>query len=353
MNKLLIVVLSGLLGLTGCMQWEDGDGTESLSLAAHGLFIVNEGNFNYGNATLSFYDPADNRVTNEVFIRANGFKLGDVAQSMIVDGDRGWVVVNNSNVIFAIDLTTGRERGRITGVGSPRYMHIVSDTKAYVSQIWSNVILIVNPTNYTVTGTILIPGMEDVDGSTEQMVQIGQYVYCNCWSYQNKLIKIDTETDRVVAEVETGIQPNSLVKDKYGRLWTLTDGGYPDSPQGHQSPQLFCVDPVTMTVTRSWRLPAGEVIGELQVNGTGDALYWIDDDIWRMEVEEVQLPQTPLIPAKGTIYYGLTVDPQSGDVYVADAIDYQQQGIVYRYNAAGILTDQFYVGITPGAYCWK
>jgi len=49
----------------------------------------------------------------------------------------------------------------------------------------------------------------------------------------------------------------------------------------------------------------------------------------------------------------LTVDPKNGDVYVADAIDYQQDGIVYRYTKEGKLIDQFYVGIIPGAFCWK
>ena len=43
----------------------------------------------------------------------------------------------------------------------------------------------------------------------------------------------------------------------------------------------------------------------------------------------------------------------NGDVYVADAIDYQQQGIVYRYTADGDAVDEFYAGVTPGAFCWK
>jgi hypothetical protein len=49
----------------------------------------------------------------------------------------------------------------------------------------------------------------------------------------------------------------------------------------------------------------------------------------------------------------LTICPRTGDVYIADAIDYVQQGMVYRYSSDGVLIDSFYVGIIPGAFCWK
>ena len=74
-----------------------------MSASGEGLFICNEGNFQYGNATLSYYDPATKSVQNEVFYRSNAMKLGDVAQSMVVRDGIGWIVVNNSHVIFAID----------------------------------------------------------------------------------------------------------------------------------------------------------------------------------------------------------------------------------------------------------
>ena len=355
MKRILRYILPAALCLTalgGCMKWDYGK-TEKFSASGTGLFITNEGMFQYGNATLSYYDPETKQVENEVFYRANAMKLGDVAQSMTIRDGVGWIVVNNSHVIFAIDINTFREVGRITNLSSPRYIHFVSDEKAYVTQIWDNRIFIVNPKRYEITGYIECPDMTAESGSTEQMVQYGKYVFVNCWSYQNRILKIDTETDRVVDELVVGIQPTSLVMDKNYKLWTITDGGYEGSPYGYEAPSLYCIDAAKFEIEKQFRFKLGDSPSEVQINGEGDKLFWINDDIWAMDVDADRIPVRPFLKYRDTKYYGLTVNPRNGDVYVADAIDYQQQGIIYRYRADGEPVDEFYVGVTPGAFCWK
>lgn len=347
------VILFHAVLFQGCMKWDYTLDNEGLNASGSGLFICNEGNFQYGNATLSFYDPATRIVSNEVFYRANGYRLGDVAQSITTYKDKCWIVVNNSHVIFAIDLTTFKETGRIENLTSPRYIHFVSDTKAYVTQLWDNRIFIINPQTYAVTGHIQVPDMTMENGSTEQMVQLGKYVYCNCWSYQNRIIKIDTETDRVVDELTVGIQPTSLVLDANENLWTITDGGYEGSPFGYESPSLFKIDLKTFAIENQYKFRLGESPSELQLNASRDTLYWVNNHIWRMDIEASRLPVRPFIESRDTKYYGLTVSPANSDVYVADAIDYQQNGMIYRYSSDGELIDEFYVGIIPGAFCWK
>ena len=356
-QRVLILFLSlafSFLSLTSCMEWDYGlEESFDTSASGEGLFICNEGNFQYGNATLSYYDPESKKVENEVFYRANAMKLGDVAQSMIIRDSVGWVVVNNSHVVFAIDINTFKEVGRITNFTSPRYMHFISDEKAYVTQIWDNRIFIVNPKRYEITGYIDVPDMTMESGSTEQMVQYGKYVYVNCWSYQNRILKIDTETDEVVDELVVGIQPTSLVMDCNNKLWTVTDGGYEGSPYGHEAPSLYRIDAETFTIEKQFQFKFGDAPSEVQLNGTKDKLYWINDDIWEMDVTADRVPLRPFLQYNGTIYYGLTVCPRTGDVYIADAIDYVQQGMIYRYSKEGNLLDEFYVGIIPGAFCWK
>jgi len=218
--------------------------------------------------------------------------------------------------------------------------------------LWDNRIFIINPKKYEITGYIQVPDMTMESGSTEQMVQYGKYVYCNCWSYQNRIIKIDTETDQVVDELKVGIQPTSLVMDKYNKMWTVTDGGYEGSPYGYEAPSLYRIDAETFTVEKQFKFKFGDWPSEVQLNGGRDTLYFINNDIWRMPVVADHVPVRPFLKYKQTKFYGLSIDPNTSEVYVADAIDYQQKGIVYRYSPEGELLDEFRVGIIPGAFCW-
>lgn len=249
-----------------------GSGDE---VTGKGLFITNEGNFMYGNASLSYYDPEKKHVENEVFARANAIKLGDVAQSMVIRNGIGWIVVNNSGVIYAIDINTFKEVGRITGFTSPRYIHFLSDEKAYVTQIWDPRIYIVNPKTYQITGYVETD-MDFETGSTEQMVQYDKYVFTNCWSYQNRILVIDTETDKVCDQITVGIQPTSLVMDKYNKIWTVTDGGYEGSPYGHEAPSLYCIDAATRKIEKQFKFKFGDWPSEVQLNGTRDTIYFIN-----------------------------------------------------------------------------
>lgn len=324
------------------------DGTE---VTGRGLFIVCEGNFMYGNASLSYYDPETGRIENEVYARANGVPLGDVAQSMTLHNGTCWLVVNNSGVVYALEPNTFRERGRITGLTSPRHIHFVSDEKAYITQIWDSRIFIVNPATRSVTGYIET-GMDPASGSTEQMVQYGKYLFINCWSNQNRILVVDTDKDEVCNEIEVGVQPSSMVLDANDKLWVLTDGGYEGAPSGHETPSLCRIDAASQIIEKRFSFREGSTPLDLQLDGPGQNLYFINGSVWRMSIDAGSLPAEPFLDSENTLYYSLTVNPVDGDVYVADAVDYVQPGRMYRYSSYGKLIDSFTVGIIPGAFCW-
>ena len=186
---------------------------EAFDLRGRGLFITCEGNFMWDNASLSYYDPETRRLENTVFLRANGMKLGDVAQSMTLHDGKGYVVVNNSGVIYVIDPDTFRITGLIEEVVSPRQILFVDEQTAYISDLYDPRITVVDPRTNRIRSRIDMNGHR----STEQMVLSGDRVLVNCWSYDNKILAIDTRTERLVDSLTVGWQPNSLVLDRHRR----------------------------------------------------------------------------------------------------------------------------------------
>ena len=60
------------------------------------VYIINEGNFQSSDGSISYYDVENDTMYNGVYTAANNVPLGDVVQSMHVKGDRGYICVNNS-----------------------------------------------------------------------------------------------------------------------------------------------------------------------------------------------------------------------------------------------------------------
>lgn len=352
-TRLTLFLLIAAAILAACMKYGPSEEEEfNVDPSGEGLFIINEGNYMYGNASLSYYDPATKHVENEVFFRSNGFKLGDVAQSMTIADGIGWLVVNNSGVIFGIDPATFKEKRRLTGFTSPRYFHMLSATKAYVTQIWDPRVFVVNPVTCETTGYVTTD-MDYESGSTEMMVAYGKYIITNCWSYQNRILKIDTESDTVVQTLVVGIQPESMAMDSDGKLWVLTDGGYEDSEYGYEAARLLRIDPDSFRIEQTFFFPEGANASKLTVNPDGDELYWLDAGVWKMSTNASHLPVRPFIYREGTLFYGLTINPVNGEIYVSDAVDFVQSGVVLRYSPDGELIDTFNVGINPGNFCWR
>ena len=200
-TKSIAAAFGCLAVLSGCMKWDDGNEETAVTSPKEGttLFIACEGQYQYGNASLSWYDTGSRTVENDVFRRANGQKLGDVAQSMTLENGTLWITVTNSNVVFATDPATCKLKGQIAeGLSQPREIRFISEEKAYVSQMNDPRIAIVNPSRFSVTGYI-DTGMDNADGcSTEQMILMGTDLIVNCYSCQKEILIIDTRTDEGV-----------------------------------------------------------------------------------------------------------------------------------------------------------
>ncbi len=324
-----------------------------------GLFVVNEGNFMYDNASLTYYDIDSMKVLNNVFYRTNQVPLGDVAQSMEIRDSLGYIVINNSGKIYIIDIHSFEYKSKITGFTSPRYIHFINDIKAYVTDIYAKSISVINPKTNSISGHIDVNNHQTgfYQHPTEQMVQVGKFVYTNCWSNDNKILVIDSETDMVVDSIEVLLQPHSMVLDKAGNLWILSDGGFEGSAYGFDFPGLTCIHTSTNTIAKTILFEKEGSPSEICINKTRDTIFYINKHIYRFAVSTDDAPvvfiESSYSQTSSGGYYGLAVDPLTSEVYVANAVDMVQQGFVYRYSPDGTPVDTFQAGIVPGAFCFK
>ncbi|PKP37114.1 MAG: cell surface protein [Bacteroidetes bacterium HGW-Bacteroidetes-15] len=323
---------------------------------SRGVFIVNEGNYLYGNGSLSYYDINSKEVINSVYSLANGVPLGDVAYSMTIYDGKGYIVVNNSSSIKVVDANTLLHFGTITDLPSPRHILFLNDESAMISDLYARGISIINPKTLSVVGKIKTGGstMPFYQHSTENLVKIGNKVFTNCWSFDNKVLVISTESLAVIDSIEVGIQPLAMVKDKNNNLWVINDGGYAGNPVGHEIPSLMRINSQSHQVEFRLNFPSlNDIVGQIATTPAGDSLYFISNNIYKMSIDDTVLPQEPLIQKNGRNFRALGIDPITGDVYVSDAVDFMSEGAVYRYASNGAVIDTFDVGIIPGNFCFN
>ncbi|MCB9185612.1 MAG: YncE family protein [Flavobacteriales bacterium] len=334
------VCQNGGICVEGECQCPDGFSGPNCEIASfnNGVFVVHEGNFQGGNASLSFYSKDTEVMSNGVFASVNNIPLGDVGQSMEIHGGKGYIVVNNSGKIEVVDLDGLSSVGTITGLTSPRYITFLTDTKAYVSDLFSGVVSIIDPQTLTIQGSI------SISGQTEQMVVTGSGLMV-AGTGANYVYKVDVLTDLLADSVNVGIGPSNLAMDANGKVWVLTNGGW-----GTEVPKLVRIDPSDMSVEMTLNFPStNNYPGNLEISGDGNTLYYVDGQVYQMDINSNALPTTAFASA---FAYKCGIDPVDDIVYVSDAGDFNSNGKVYRYEANGTPIDTFNVGVIPAEYAF-
>ena len=342
-----------------------------------GVFVLNEGDFQVSNASLSFYDIEADSVINNLFYKVNNAPLGDVAQSLAMADGQLYIVVNNSNYIYKVNANTivcdTTKPFKLGDFYSPREMHIVAPNKAYVTDLMGTQLWIINPQDFSHAGSI------EMGNATEKMVQVGNELYVSNWSIYyfdpyshasyNTVQVVDINNDVKVADITVGKEPNTMVADKNGHVWVLCEGRSWDDeydeegvPYG-ENPTLWEIDPMLKTAVCRYVFKGpyeddDEIKGvasALKVNPAGDQFYLIyNNEVRRFDLATMSLSETFRITPDATgLFYNMAVEPKTGDLYISDAKNYVMEGTVYRYSNDGVLLASFQAGIIPSAMLFK
>ncbi len=352
----LPLLLAIIVSLSGCMK----EGTLPISeidlYGSRGVFIVNEGNYLYGNSSLSYYDIDSKQVINNIYTTANGIPLGDVAFTMTLNKGKGYIVMNNSSCIHVVDANSLLHIGTIKNLTSPRHVLFLEDELALVSDLYARAITLVNPETMRTTGTIETgtKSLPFYQHPTEYLIKVRNEIFANAWSYDNKILVIDSQSLLVTDSIEVGLQPLAMVKDKNDNIWVINDGGYGSSAIGNEPPSIMQINSKTHSVTLRINFEhTTDRAGQIATNPAADTLYFICNHLYAMHINDTQLPDEPILARNNNTFRALGVDPKTGEIYLSDAGDYMSEGKVYRLKPNGTPIDTLDVGIIPGNFCFN
>ena len=311
-----------------------------------GYFITNEGPFQNGTGTITFVGD-DGTVVQNAYRGVNGEDLGNIVNSMHLDDEQAYIVVNNSNRIviadrFSLERTTVIEGGEVM---NPRHFRTTGG-KGYFSQ-WGDPF---DPTDDKVQivdlSTMSLSGSVGVGEGPERMLLDGDRLYVclkGGFGQNNALSVIDTGSDQLIQNIQVGDVPGSLAKDDAGNLWVLCEGK-PAFTGDETIGRLAKVNTQDFSV-QFFDFVLGEHPAQLSFD-SGNLYYNLNGMVYEMDPSASSLPSSPL-NGLGGFYYYMTVS--NGELYGTDAKDFASEGELKVFNVrSGSLVESIPAGIIPG-----
>ncbi len=308
------------------------------------VYVLNQGAFLQGNASVTFYDPATGEAQQNVFEQANNRPLGDVATHSALMNELLYVLVGNSDKIEIVDPVSFEAVATIFvddfGGGSPQWIEQVSDAKAYISNLTGNTVSILDLTSNEITGSIEVgPNPDGIAVSGGKA-----YVALTDFGEGNEVAVIDIATDELLRTIEVHDNPQKVYADTQGRIWVVCTGdyGFGDGPETFG--ELNVIDAFTDEVVGVVEL--GGKPQNMQIDNAAMTAYVINNGIQVVDMQTFEVSEELL---SETAYFALGF--WGGDeprLYATLAPDFSSSGSVDILNMQGDVLSSFTAGIGPG-----
>jgi len=313
-----------------------------------GVFIINEGLFNTGTGTISFMKSDGSGLLNKIYQQANNsIPLGNIVQSMNKIDDKVFVLVNNDDKVEIVNSANFRRIKTLNNITYPAYIIQADSNKAYIS-CWDKKLVIVSLHSLEVVGSV------NTGTGPTKMLKTNDHVWAlnqGGLGLDSTISVVDVSTDEVAQTIQVYPRPTGIQKDKNGNIWIMCSGRgtwHGEASEGH----LLCVNPQDYSIIQDFEFPGSAQQPEkLIINSDGDILYYnYPGGIYKFEISSLELETQAFIPYNGT-FYGLGFDIVDNVIYSSDAIDYVQNGLVFKFNAtSGEMIDSFNTGIVPSEF---
>jgi len=308
------------------------------------VYVLNQGAFLQGNASITGYVPASDAVEQNVFQQVNDRPLGDIAAHSALMNELLYVLVSNSDKIEIVDPETFEAVQTIFvddfGGASPVWIEQVSETKAYVSNLSNSTVSVMDLTTNEISGSIEVgPNPEGIAVSNGKA-----YVAITAFGDGNQVAVIDIETDELLTHIDVHDNPRFVFTDNDGMIWLMATGNYGFGEAPESFGELNVIDPATDQVVATIEV-GGKPLG-LSLNTTTMTAYVLNEGIQQVDMQELQLIDDKLTE---TAYFSINYwGGNEPKLYAGFAPDFSSAGRMDILSLEGEVLETFTTGIGPG-----
>lgn len=386
-----LLVISGILaqGVTGCLKpgeygytFTSEDETLAGTVVTAGdseglyykLFVLNEGQQGTNGAELDFLRITDGKYVNSAFGQMNNNKkLGDVANDIKVYGNTLWLAVTNSGLVVVLDASNEKEIAEFP-IPTPRGVTFSGDY-AYVSSWGYNASPSQNET-IDVKGAVYRINLSTSQSDSEPIpvgyqpegivaTRSGSVWVANsggvhgymAGEYERTIQVIEPNFSHVTSTIEVADNLKDLLYDSDNEIvWATSPGDFFTVHSGVYPVSVAQLAPIERSAElAAVRFTCASLAseGRLFVIGTDDEWDWAGPRHYNFYmissnggVEKIPFDNTAAAVVSNP--YAIQQNPVNGDVYITDAGDYVNPGMLYCFDKNLDLKWKVATGVCPG-----
>lgn len=309
-----------------------------------GLFILSEGLFNQNNSTLAWFDTGKGQLSTweqgsvtstDVFMQANGRRLGDTANDMLLYGSKLYIAVNVSSTIEILDASNCKSLKQIKMTDAdksrePRYL-AAEGGKVYVCN-YDGTVSRIDTLTMQIDGNVKVGRNPDGICCAAGKLYVSNSGALDFSNPDSTVSVIDISSFTEIKRIPVRKNPGSIGTDG-ASVYVISRGIY-DYERNDYDCRMHRIDTYYDEVAETYDIQATNLT-------VSDGKVWLygysDNSVTVMDTYSGQILTKDFLkdgPAIGQIY-GLDHDPLSSEVFICDAKDYVTPGSLHCYDAEG------------------